>query len=340
MFIGVAALAIAALIAGITVVNSTNTANGPEAVVRDYLKLIASGKAEAANKMVNPKLYSGEGELDMALLSDKVLRSASERIANVSAHFDGSDAELRTAKVGGTVDIAASYEFEGTSERTTIRVKRLQNSWGPFESWTIIDPLLVSVHIETNQSVITSAKVAGVRVPTNDTSSHTPPVMRSVLMYPGVYDAGGDNSTYFTAQATTIAVRGESGAMAWVSYQATPALMKQVDAFIPDHVNACVAAGASMKTNCPVSLWVDRNSTIIIEQMPVTDIVDFYRGDQKIGGRKVQLSFSSNGGGHATVDPATGERLAGQSFRIIGRILLDGDTVTVSFIGPSGTPED
>ena len=58
---------------GVTIANWTRT---PEAKVREYLELLAAGKASAATAMVDPDLANEEREF----LTDEVMAAASSRL--------------------------------------------------------------------------------------------------------------------------------------------------------------------------------------------------------------------------------------------------------------------
>lgn len=337
----IATVAIATLtVIGFAVPVAFNSANGPLAAVRDYANLIAAGKASQANKMVDPKSYEGEGDVDLARLTDKVLDSASTLISKIEPRYGANNPDISKVSVGETVEIEVYYNVGTRYAGVTLRVKKLANSWGPFERWAVIDPMLVPVLVETNIPEIPTAQLGTATVPTSGVKIYGFP-QHVALMYPGIYEIVGDRSTYiddsewFSQRSRSVEVvherhRTHTLVQIQVWFDATDALYEKVNDLIPAYVNGCIAAGAEMPDDCPTSLAPFNGGTErgAITTMPNVDHIFSagvdYRSD---GSTDAALQFTKGGTVEFTYD---GEKYRRQ-FSVHGFVQPDGDDVKITF---------
>ena len=127
--IGVVALVVLVVVGtvALAIVNWTRT---PEAQVRQYLELLAEGKASAATAMVDPGLPNDQ----RGFLSDQVMASASARIEVEDVTVD--DAEHAKERV-----VTATMRLDGERFTRSFRVSQAKKTFGLLKNWKIQDAM-------------------------------------------------------------------------------------------------------------------------------------------------------------------------------------------------------
>jgi hypothetical protein len=280
-----AVLLVAGVTGGILVTNHNSDA--PVAVVRAYVEAIARGDAATANRLVDPRRY-GDG-VDPALLTDKVLRSAKQRITVGEVKL-AYDADLS----GDAVDVQVEYAL-GAKFRASmlLRVERAGTTAGVLHDWRVIDPLLVPVRVETSEPRLDTASLGAATIPVGGPSVNGWPE-RPVFVYPGVYELRGHESRYLTAEPDTLVATNQSygerpadvdrqqvrGAL---QYQATPKLTAIVADRLTDYVTACVAAAPKVPRDCPgrIRAYADFATDLKLDRRPDIESIQSYQVDYR-----------------------------------------------------------
>jgi hypothetical protein len=291
------------LVAGITVtiVVINRNQDAPVDTVRAYVDAIARGDASAANAMVDPERF-GDG-VDPDLLTNEVLGSAKRRITveDVSLGFDAN----LSADV---VDVRVTYQLDEHEAIVTLRAQRAGTTLGVLKNWRVIDPLLVPVHVETNQPQLETAPLGDATIPVGGPVSDGWPERRS-FVYPAVYELRGHDSRYLTAGPTEVVATNnaiydarpanvdDQLARAALLYQATPELHDEVTTRLTDHVTACVAAAPKVPGDCPWELdaYADSATGTKLVGRPVVDHLAPNPVEHRRDGTEPSLSFTAEG---------------------------------------------
>ena len=154
----------------VKVLNSEST---PEADVRDYVQLIADGKYDEANKVVDPGVTGAQRELLTNKAYSRV--KGSVKFESISGLQYDEDDDSATVNVNLLVG--------GQPMEAELKVESYKNSFG-LRKWKILTPLLVQVQIYRH-AYLSSYKIGSVIV---DMKSQNYYGSVSYMMYPGVYN--------------------------------------------------------------------------------------------------------------------------------------------------------
>ena len=168
--VGVLVVLVIAGVAAIKVVNSSRT---PEAEVRRYLDLLASGQASAATAMVDPGVNNDQ----RTFLTDDVMASASSLLVIedvVADKNEGSD----------TRTVTATMQVNGERFTHAFRVTSGQATMGILDNWKIRDSLAVPVTVDGDG--IGQFSVGDTKASIDKASFYMEG--RSFLFYPGAYN--------------------------------------------------------------------------------------------------------------------------------------------------------
>ena len=168
--VGVLVVLVIAGVVAIKVVNSTRT---PEAEVRRYLDLLASGQASAATAMVDPGVNNDQ----RTFLTDDVMASASSLLVIedvVADKNEGSD----------TRTVTATMQVNGERFTHAFRVTSGQATMGILDNWKIRDSLAVPVTVDGDG--IDQFSVGDTKASIDKASFYMEG--RSFLFYPGAYN--------------------------------------------------------------------------------------------------------------------------------------------------------
>ena len=110
-----------------------NWTRTPEAQVRQYLDLLADGKASAATAMVDPGLPNDQ----RGFLSDDVMASASARLVVEDVVADSTSGNVRI--------VTATMQLDGDRFTHSFRVSSAKPTMGFLKNWKIEDALVTRV---------------------------------------------------------------------------------------------------------------------------------------------------------------------------------------------------
>ena len=247
--LGALTLVLVLVIAGIAVVSFLNSRRTPEKEVSAYLALIADGRAEDANKMVDPGASSDES----LLLTDEALGAATSRITAVKvedADVDGDD---------DSALVTATFRLDGERFEHTFSVNRGDKEYGLLDNWEIEDPLINKV--ELTSSTFDSLTIGGQEV-SLDNSEYTSSHETLQYVYFGVYDiaASSSRSKYLTPDTTSLQVdsservnssKGAPDQTVTVSASPTQALKDLVLDKVKKETTDCTTPPNNMDSECP-----------------------------------------------------------------------------------------
>ena len=257
--VGAVALVAVAILGTIalTVANWTRT---PEAKVRQYLDLLADGKASAATAMVDPGLPNDQ----RAFLSDEVMASASARIEVEDVTVD--DAEHSKERV-----VTATMRLDGERFTRSFRVSAAKNTFGLLKNWKIQDAMVSRVDVQADNVSAFSIGGEKLSIATLKEASSS-----SIVLYPGVYTfTPEETGEYLDAAPKTLAVKAASGydssyyggtveltgtyndKMAAAALEAAAAL-----------TNSCATVPGNIDTACPVAVQSRTLALLQIKAMP------------------------------------------------------------------------
>ena len=193
--VGVVALVVLGVVAtvALAIANWTRT---PEAQVRQYLDLLADGKASAATAMVDPGLPNDQ----RGFLSDEVMASSSARIEVEEVTAD--DAEHSKERV-----VTATMRLDGERFTRSFRVTEAKKTFGLLKNWKIQDAMVSRVDVQADN--VTHFSIGGEKM-SIATLKEAP--SSSIVLYPGVYTfTPEETGEYIDAAPKTISVKAATG---------------------------------------------------------------------------------------------------------------------------------
>ena len=160
------------VIAGVVAIKVVNSSRTPEAEVRRYLDLLASGKASAATAMVDP----GVPDDQRTFLTDDVMASSQSLLVVEEVVADKNE-DLQTRQVSATVQV--------NGERFThaFTVTKGPSTMGVLNNWTVKDSLTGRVSVDAEGYAQFS--VGGVNADASAAGRNDQE--KDYLFYPGVY---------------------------------------------------------------------------------------------------------------------------------------------------------
>ena len=192
--VGVVALVVLGVVGAValTIANWTRT---PEAKVRQYLDLLADGKASAATAMVDPGLPNDQ----RGFLSDEVMASSSARIEVEDVIAD--DAEHSKERM-----VTATMRLDGERFTRSFRVSEAKKTFGLLKNWKIQDAMVARVD---QADKVMHFSIGGEKMSVA-TLKEAP--SSSIVLYPGVYTfTPEETGEYIDAAPKTVSVKAATG---------------------------------------------------------------------------------------------------------------------------------
>ena len=253
------------VIAGVVAIKVVNSSRTPEAEVRRYLDLLASGKASAATAMVDP----GVPDDQRVFLTDDVMASSQSLLVVEEVVADKNE-DLQTRQVSATVQVNGerfTHAFTVTKEKPTM---------GLLNNWAVKGSLAAPVTVDAGG--YTQFTVGGVSA--NAPQKRVSGNPATYLFYPGVCTfTPVAPSEYVDVTPQTVAVLdGVHGVntsyadAADVSLNATysdklkEAALESAKAFL----NSCASIPGNQNSECPFALQSDAVTAISIKTMPTS----------------------------------------------------------------------
>ena len=273
--LGVVALVVLGVVATVALVIA-NWTRTPEAQVRQYLDLLADGKASAATAMVDPGLPNDQ----RGFLSDEVMASSSARIEVEDVTVD--DAEHSKERV-----VTATMRLDGERFTRSFRVSEAKKTFGLLKNWKIQDAMVARVDVQADN--VTHFSIGGEKMSVA-TLKEAP--SSSIVLYPGVYTfTPEETGEYIDAAPKTMSVKAATGydssyyggtvelkgtyndKMAAAALEAAAAL-----------TNSCATVPGNIDTACPSAVQSRTLALLQVKTMPTamkatTDEGGVYTGE-------------------------------------------------------------
>ena len=273
--VGAVAL-VAVVIVGTIALTVANWTRTPEAKVRQYLDLLADGKASAATAMVDPGLPNDQ----RGFLSDEVMASSSARIEVEDVTVD--DAEHSKERV-----VTATMRLDGERFTRSFRVSEAKKTFGLLKNWKIQDAMVSRVDVQADN--VTHFSIGGEKMSVA-TLKEAP--SSSIVLYPGVYTfTPEETGEYIDAAPKTMSVKAATGydssyyggtvelkgtyndKMAAAALEAAAAL-----------TNSCATVPGNIDTACPSAVQSRTLALLQVKTMPTamkatTDEGGVYTGE-------------------------------------------------------------
>ena len=160
------------VIAGVVALKVVNSSRTPEAEVRKYLDLLASGQASAATAMVDPGVSNDQ----RSFLTDDVMASATSLLVVEDVVADkNDDSDRRT--------VTATMQVNGERFTHEFTVTKRSSTMGVLNNWTVKDSLAARVSVDLEGYAQFS--VGGVNADASAAGRNDQE--KDYLFYPGVY---------------------------------------------------------------------------------------------------------------------------------------------------------
>ena len=160
------------VIAGVVALKVVNSSRTPEAEVRKYLDLLASGQASAATAMVDPGVSNDQ----RSFLTDDVMASATSLLVVEDVVADKNDSS-------DTRTVTATMQVNGERFTHEFTVTKGSSTMGVLNNWTVKDSLAARVSVDVEGYAQFS--VGGVNADASAAGRNDQE--KDYLFYPGVY---------------------------------------------------------------------------------------------------------------------------------------------------------
>lgn len=253
---------VAVVIVGTIALTVANWMRTPEAKVRQYLDLLAHGKASAATAMVDPGLPDDQ----RGFLSDKVMASSSARIEVEDVTVD--DEENSKERV-----VKATMRLDGERFTRSFRVTEAKKSFGLLKNWKIEDAMIARVAVQTSK--VTHFSIGGEKmsIATLKESSSA-----YIVLYPGVYTVTPEETgEYIDAAPQTLSVKAVAdfnGSYNGTTVELTGTYNDKLAAAALEAMgqlmNSCATVAGRTDTACPGAINSRPLSFLELKTMPTT----------------------------------------------------------------------
>ena len=253
------------VIAGVVAIKVANSSRTPEAQVRQYLDLLAAGKASAATAMVDP----GAPNDQRVFLTDDAMASATSLLVVEEVVADkNEDAETR--------QVSATMQVNGERFTHAFTVTKEKPTMGLLNKWAVKGSLAAPVSVDAQG--YTQFTVGGVSADAPRKLVSGKPA--TYFFYPGVYTfTPVAPSEYVDVNTKTVAVldgvhggTASSADAADVSLEATYSdkLKEAALESAKEFLNSCASIPGNQNSDCPFALQSDAVTAISIKTMPTS----------------------------------------------------------------------
>ena len=271
-------------VVGVNVINSGRTA---EETVRNYAQLIADGKYDEANKVVDPGVKNNM----RMLLTDKAHDGVKNavKVESVTQKDTGEKSKLSYVEV--------VLRINGERSSYYVSVKQGDNEYGVLKTWKIMSPLLTTAMNFPARSEVKGYKVGSVNLTVPAPQEGAAPMF--FPMYPGVYnvEVQGSNPQYaktsLNKKQVVVATDGRSGDGKYLS-QSQSGLEVKVEPTdklkswaldqVRDKVKSCAStSGTNMDRDCPFEVRSRDLDVLEVKSLPTSlDTFEYSDYDHRI----------------------------------------------------------
>ena len=276
-------------VVGVNVINSGRTA---EETVRNYAQLIADGKYDEANKVVDPGVENNR----RMLLTDKAHDGVKNavKVESVTQKDTGEKSKLSYVEV--------VLRINGERSSYYVSVKQGDNEYGVLKTWKIMSPLLTTAVNFPARSEVKGYKVGSVDLTVPAPQEGAAPMF--FPMYPGVYNVEVQASnpqyvkTSLNKKQVVVATDDRSGDGKYLSqsYSGLEVKVEPTDKLkswaldqVRDKVKSCAStSGTNMDQYCPYQVQRDDLEVLEVKSLPTSlDTFEYSTYSNKI---KVQAT--------------------------------------------------
>lgn len=311
ILLAIVVLAIAAAGAVLLLAN-LNRGPAPKDVAEQYLDHLVDGDASAANAMLAPASEESADLSDRSMLTDDVLRAATERISRVSisvpAGFEQSP---------GFAAFDVAYSLAGAQHESRIELVREEGGWLQPGQWKIRTPFTGSRVIVAGTADFT---LAGKDLPEVAADESV-----SLELYPAVYPIAAVDDHLFRTETDTVVVATDGDAGQAVKILPNDRFLEELQAQVDAFLDECAADTSWRPEGCPLSGPVEAQSVPVtwkIEKRP-TVAVELDGMLFRAEGGTVSATYTPEG----AAEPVTAE----DPLEFRGSIRIDGDSLTIAY---------
>ena len=176
------------VIVGVVALAVLNGQRSPEARTRQYLQLLADGKAEAATAMVDPGIANEE----RVFMTDAVMKAASARIEITEV----KESQQRSKNKDDVRYVTATLALDGQRFTHDFVLTQGKKEFGVLDNWQITEAFMLKVEVKAKGIPAVSIGDATKTLSKDD---------NSITVYPGVYTVSAANTgEYVTAPPVTV----------------------------------------------------------------------------------------------------------------------------------------
>lgn len=271
-------------VVGVNVINSGRTA---EETVRNYAQLIADGKYDEANKVVDPGVATNM----RMLLTDKAHDGVKNavKVESVTQKDTGEKSKLSYVEV--------VLRINGERSSYYVSVKQGDNEYGVLKTWKIMSPLLTSAINFPARGEVKGYKIGSVDLTVPAPQEGAAPMF--FPMYPGVYnvEVQGSNPQYaktsLNKKQVVVATDGRSGDGKYLSesqsglevkVEPTDKLKSWALDQVRDKVKSCAStSGTNMDRDCPFEVRSRDLDVLEVKSLPTSlDTFEYSDYDHRI----------------------------------------------------------
>ena len=260
------------VIIGVVGVNMINSGRTAEETVRNYAQLIADGKYDEANKVVDPGVETSKRPLLTDKAHDGVKNAV--KVESVTQKDTGEKSKLSYVEV--------VLRINGERSSYYVSVKQGDNEYGVLKTWNIMTPMLTSAISFPVQSEVKTYKVGSVTLPIVPPAEGAEPMYYP--MYPGVYnvEVQSKNSEYIKTSLSknqvVVTSDGYTGKYLYkevadltVKVEPTDKLKSWALDQVRDKVNSCAStSGTNMDRDCPYAVRSRDLDVLEVKSLPTS----------------------------------------------------------------------
>ena len=271
-------------VVGVNVINSGRTA---EETVRNYAQLIADGKYDEANKVVDPGVATNMRMLLTDEAHDGVKNAV--KVESVTQKDTGEKSKLSYVEV--------VLRINGERSSYYVSVKQGDNEYGVLKTWKIMSPLLTSAINFPARGEVKGYKIGSVDLTVPAPQEGAAPMF--FPMYPGVYnvEVQGSNPQYaktsLNKKQVVVATDGRSGDGKYLSesqsglevkVEPTDKLKSWALDQVRDKVKSCAStSGTNMDRDCPFEVRSRDLDVLEVKSLPTSlDTFEYSDYDHRI----------------------------------------------------------
>lgn len=260
------------VIIGVVGVNMINSGRTAEETVRNYAQLIADGKYDEANKVVDPGVETSKRPLLTDKAHDGVKNAV--KVESVTQKDTGEKSKLSYVEV--------VLRINGERSSYYVSVKQGDNEYGVLKTWKIMTPMLTSAISFPVQSEVKTYKVGSVTLPIVPPAEGAEPMYYP--MYPGVYnvEVQSKNSEYIKTSLSknqvVVTSDGYTGKYLYkevadltVKVEPTDKLKSWALDQVRDKVKSCAStSGTNMDRYCPYAVRSRDLDVLEVKSLPTS----------------------------------------------------------------------